>query len=300
VFVTITNCFSTHVIRASAEKPLTLDVMSAIMADKRQQQQQFQSQLAQGGKAATFGAGFGMNIGTSYFDGEMSNLSHPSPGSLTYSRDAYGHSHMYGTSPGRLSKSASDSRLAFSSPKADTNASSGANSNRSVLDNEEAAEVLSVMSSPNKYMKPFPDDPFARYREAVASSVGNSSVGNASTASNSNSQGGYFTSRMLHSELEGERGDEQGAASDNFLGSPTFRLLGEQAMGGLTIETPRAAQAPANIAPYMSPSASSYSSPVRAPRIPDNDAAASLLTFAGAVEEEQRKSQLNSPVYQRP
>jgi hypothetical protein len=75
-----------------------------------------------------------------------------------------------------------------------------------------------------------------------------------------------------------------------------FRL-GEHT-SGLSIETPSGA--PANIAPYLSPSASCYASPVRAPRIPDDDAAASLLTFAGAVEEEQRKSQLNSPVYQRP
>jgi hypothetical protein len=106
---------------------------------------------------------------------------------------------------------------------------------------------------------------------------------------------------MLHTDLEGEHSDDPAAAaSDNTLGSPTLHLLSEQAMGGLMIETPRGALAPANIAPYMSPSSASYASPVRAPRIPDNDAAASLLTFAGAVEEEQRKSQLNSPVYQRP
>ena len=215
-------CYS---IGSSEGASSNMDVMSAIMNDKRQQQQyqqqQYQSALAAGLKGAYPSTG-------GYYDPEMSNLT---MGSLSYSREAFGragdaHSSLLGypdmlASPTKLSATGSikqqQQQQTFSPPKANTDISSGANSNRSVLDNEEAAEVLSVMNSPNNYMQQQqtsfnPAEVFGKYRDTVASSVGSSSVQSGSLL------GGFTGGRtLLRSDIENETDDPEDTAPKGTL-----------------------------------------------------------------------------------
>lgn len=271
----------------------TMDVMSAIMHDKRQ----FSSLLSTSMQLSALGQPLTTslsNLGTlgnlggpsmSYYDPEMSNLS---TASLNYSNDGYaGHSRMSQMS---YVDPRQDSRQAFSPPRQGTEASSGANSNRSILDNEEAAEVLSVMNSPNAYM---PRD------RAFGSSSAHIAPGS------------LYGKSLLHEDFEDE-GDD----SHNGLSHLSRSLAHTQApqpadkAGGLCIET-EAGEQPHRASSYQSPPSSSYNSPIkprRASTIDGSDAVVmspmqSLLNLAGICaekqEEEQKKSQLNSPVFQR-
>lgn len=209
-----------------------ISALSSIMQDKRH----FKSVLSSGSRSSTYptaAAAYPTSLAMNamYFDGEVSNMSMGAASGgnslLSYSADTYLPGHAFGESPARLAKV--DSKLAFSSPKAGTDASSGANSNRSVLDNEEAAEVLSVMNSPNNYMKPFnPEEVFGRYRDTVTSSLGS---GSAQSTSLSNPVGGgmYSGRGLLLSDIN----DEGDGASEGKGGDGLGLLRGEQIWNAL-------------------------------------------------------------------
>lgn len=311
----------------------SMDVMSAIMHDKRQY-------------ASILNSSMQLNaLSSSYYDPEVSNLS---VASLNYSNDAFPSSqqqHGGGEGGGHFShlSYAGDSHLAFSPPRQGTEASSGANShcsNRSILDNEEAAEVLSVMNSPNAYMTTRDRDrdtmEMERDREGIMGSFGS-----ARSPAGSSTIYPPFGKSLLHSDFEGEEeGEEEGDEEDEdeeggpaglearhcrlSQQAPSRRGMGlggalvQEIEGSLLIETEPAVVAAATeqlssrAHSYHSPPSSSYNSPVKPRRAStlDGDGGGagavlspmqSLLNLAGICvekqqqEEEQRKSQLNSP-----
>lgn len=282
-----------------------MDVMSAIMNDKRQ----YNSILAQ--HAQSLGSPYmSMSLGAApYFDPEMSNLS---AGSMSYSNDAFRPGSLYDALNVQFNKSDSNSKLAFSPPRPGTDHSSGANSNRSVLDNEEAAEVLSVMNSPNAYMQPFGGHNHDggnnfRYRDTAMSSVGTEN----SLASHSRS---IFGKSLLPADFD-EEGEDEGEDADELLshsqssqpGSGRVRDVARQTAGlGLNIDTEDPVPAVALSSSYLSPGNSAYNSPIK-PRRPITEnmvLSPTLLDLAAlceqkAEEEEERIQQLTSPLKQR-
>ena len=388
-----------------------MDVMSAIMNDKRQ----FNAQLLHnmkgsapssastssvagnaGGTIVGSGSGSGgmrYHPAGAYFDhNDASQLSAPS---LSYSRDGHGDDEdeedddeddeeddednemnvgsrgggsgrsgsggvlglgqaasmgFMGFHQGRLASSSSTEALAmgmgmgimgmapFSPPRPGTNASSGANSGKSVLDNEEAAEVLSVMSSPVRTMPGFNgngngnngncNNSFltgerigggglygGRYRD-VMSTGGSSAFGDSQSYSqqqqqhllgDENSNGGVGGGGLLDYE-DGSSGESQSGTDVNIVNKLSLDTTAS-APSATSASMPAPVSAPTSSS-YVSPSNSAYSSPSR-PRHSKSAASGgavlspiqSLLDLAGIceqqAEEEQRKSQLNSPVFQR-
>jgi hypothetical protein len=374
LFVPVDNSLIIGWLSCRAGSDAGLGPMSAIMHDKRH----FQSVLSSGlkstsGLSAPSAAGGGYSSSL-YYDADTSNLSTASAGGTSlhslYSHDAFGQGHvLYGDAPmssaGRMSSPVrlvkTESKLAFSSPKANTEASSGANSNRSVLDNEEAAEVLSVMNSPNNYMRPpfNPETVFGSYRDTAASSVGSNSV--ASHSLSHTGGGGSMQGRggLLLGDMDQE------ASADAGVDNCTVGLRGEgvctefdavldiervvvvcctghslmkevqsragEGRRGLSIDVtddsgpsaePGADSGPMSLSMGPGPSqlddSATYNSPTKAQRRPAAGSQASdnaddpatlkspmqslwdLADFCEKqAEEEQRKSQLNSPVFQR-
>lgn len=326
-----------------------MDVMSAIMNDKRQGQGFGSSghrtdlathslgsphmSLMSGGGLSSLG-GLGGLGSAPYFDPEMSNLS---TASLSYSNDAFGRAPSMGmgmgaytdlTSHGFLHKASSSSKLGsmsglsnlgglgapFSPPRPGTDPSSGANSNRSVLDNDEAAEVLSVMNSPNAYMTIPPNanngvsglqdanmttaGPMFRYRDShLGSHTGMSSVGTAG------SQGSHphhsqirsafgGTKSLLRAEDFDDEDDEDQHVPTSAPGSVVRHTAGMALASALSIDTDDAPVAAATVSGgsvYFSPSASAYSSPVK-PRRPISELAVqspTLLDLAALCEQQE-------------